>query len=347
MNWFKKYISKNDSVFIIAEAGINHNGDFEMALEIIREAKKAGADCIKFQTFFYSASESKHSTMPGYFEGRIGFATKKEWYDSIYFNEEQFAELKKYCEDTGIAFLSTACDIEGLKILKKIGAESLKIASADANNDYLLKAVGKTRLPVILSTGMTGIDEIGHGIEVLRENGTEQIALTQCTSQYPTPYSDINLRAMRTLAEKFKLPTGLSDHSVGIEIPIAAAAMGAKIIEKHFTLSRDLPGVDHAASIEPSELKKMVDAIRHVEQALGSGEKTVQPAELDNAANMRRSLMAARNIKAGTILTEDDITAKRPGTGIPPYEIDKFIGKKINKDLKKEDFLDFSIIKNK
>jgi len=344
MNWFDAHITHNDSVFIIAEAGINHNGDFDLALELIREAKKAGADCIKFQTFTYAASESKHSTMPGYFDGRVGFKTKKEWYDSISLTKDQFAELKNYCEETGIAFLSTACDIEGLAVLEKIRVESLKIASADANNDYLLKAVGRTELPVILSTGMTSLRDLAHGIEVLMKNGTKQIALTQCTSQYPTPYSDINLRAMTTLEKEFNLPVGLSDHSEGIEVSIAAVALGAKIIEKHFTLSRNLPGVDHTASIEPVELAKMVKSIRHVESAMGTGVKMIQAAELKNAENMKRSLMAARHIKSGTILTDNDITAKRPGTGIPPSEIDHFIGKKINTDVETEDLFDYSWI---
>lgn len=344
-NWFDKYITNNDSVFIIAEAGINHNGDFDMALELVREAKKAGADCIKFQTFTYEASESKHSIMPGYFDGRIGFETKKEWYDSIFFTQEQFSELKAFCEKSDIAFLSTACDVDGLAVLEKIGAESMKIASADANNDYLLKAVGKTGLPVILSTGMTGLEELDHGIAVLKEHGTKQIALTQCTSQYPTPYSNINLRAMATLKDRYQVPVGLSDHSRGVEVAIAATAMGAQIIEKHFTLDRSLPGVDHAASVEPSELRALVEGVRHVEQAMGNGMKTVQEAETDNATSMRRSLMAARPIKTGTILTEDDITAKRPGFGVPPCEIDKFIGKKVIVDLETEDLFDSSMIK--
>lgn len=339
MNWFDKYIACNDSVFIIAEAGINHNGDFDIALRLIDEAKRSGADCVKFQTFTYEASESKHSTMPGYFDGRMGFATKKEWYDSIFFDEGQFRKIKKHCEDLDIAFLSTACDVDGLKVLVDIGAESVKIASADIDNDFLLKAVGKTSLPVILSTGMADLEMIDHGIDVLRRNGADRIALTQCTSQYPAPYSEVNLKAMKTLNKKFQLPVGLSDHTPGVEVAVAATALGAKIVEKHFTLDRNLSGVDHAASIEPKELELLVMAVRHVEQALGNGKKEVMDSERDNAASMKRSLMAARPIKAGTILSDEDITAKRPGIGMSPSKHDSVLGKRIKVDLDYEDMI--------
>jgi sialic acid synthase SpsE len=337
MNWFDEHITNNPSVLIIAEAGINHNGDFEMALELAEEAKNAGADCVKFQSFTYEASESKHSIMPGYFDGKMRFATKKEWYDSISLSESQFAELKSFCGKIGIAFLSTACDVDGLAILQRIGAEAVKIASADAANDYLLKAVGRSALPVILSTGMTTLEELDHGIDVLRTHGTSRIALTQCTSQYPAPYDEVNLKAMDSLRQRYNLPVGLSDHTPGIEIAVAAVALGARIIEKHFTLDRDLPGVDHQASIEPRELATLTTAIRNVEKAMGDGVKTPSPSEQENAPAMKRSLMAAKPIKAGTTLVEDDITAKRPGTGMPPSKLDSLIGKRLKVDMEYED----------
>jgi N,N'-diacetyllegionaminate synthase len=344
MTWFDKYILNNDSVFIIAEAGINHNGYFDLALELVRKAKAAGADCVKFQTFRTSASESKNSTMPGYFEGRIGPVTKQEWSKSIEFSVEQFRDLKKYCEEQDIAFLSTACDIKGLRVLEEIGADAIKIASSDTNNDYLLKATGETGLPVILSTGMSNENEVVHAVEILKNNGTPQIALMQCTSQYPAPYDQTNLRVMETFRKRFNYSVGFSDHSRGIHISIAAAALGAKMIEKHFTLSKNLPGVDHEASISPDEFSEMVTCIRQVESALGTDKKEIQPAELENSKTMRRSLMAAKKLSVGVILKEGDITAKRPGTGLPPSEIDKLVGKKLLKIMEEEDLFSLSMV---
>lgn len=344
MTWFDRYISQNDFVFIVAEAGINHNGYFDLALELVKQAKEAGADCVKFQTFRTTASESKHSTMPGYFDGRIDKMTKQEWSRSLEFSVKEFRALKAYCEELDIAFLSTACDIEGLRILQDIGAEAVKIASADINNDYLLRAVGKTGLPVILSSGMSDLPAVEHAVETILKNGADQYAILQCTSQYPAPYDQINLRVMEAFKNRFNRPVGLSDHSEGWHVPIAATALGAEIIEKHFTLSRNLPGVDHAASLDVQQFKKMVCCIREIEEAKGTGEKTIQPDEIENARNMSRSLMAARRIIAGTLLGEDDITAKRPGTGIPPTEIDKLLGKKVLIDMESEDFFSQEII---
>lgn len=187
MNWFEKYILNNSSAFIIAEAGINHNGYFDLALELVKQAKLAGADCVKFQTFRTTSSESKHSTMPGYFDGRIGRMAKQEWSRSLEFSVGQFKDLKTYCEEMDIAFLSTACDIEGLRILQDIGTETIKLASADTNNDYLLRAVGETGMSVILSSGMSDLPTIAHAFETLHKFGSRQIALLQCTSQYPAP----------------------------------------------------------------------------------------------------------------------------------------------------------------
>ncbi|MDP6478080.1 MAG: N-acetylneuraminate synthase family protein [Nitrospinaceae bacterium] len=344
MNWFDRHIDQNYAVFIVAEAGINHNGYFDLALELIKQAKQAGADCVKFQAFRTTSSESKHSSMPGYFDGRIGKMTKQEWSRSLEFTVEEFSTLKTYCEELDIAFLSTACDIEGLRILQKIGAGAVKLASADTNNDYLLRAVGETGLPAILSSGMSDMAAIEHAFETLHKFGNRQIALLQCTSQYPAPYDQLNLRVIETFRKKFGCPVGLSDHSEGIHIPLAAVALGAQIIEKHFTLSRNLPGVDHAASLEPDQFKEMVRCIQEIEGAMGSGKKKIQPDEIENAKNMSRSLMAARPLSAGTRLTMEDITAKRPGTGLPPTEIDKLLGRRLVTDMEPEDFFSPEII---
>ncbi|GFK94844.1 N,N'-diacetyllegionaminic acid synthase [Fundidesulfovibrio magnetotacticus] len=342
MNWFERHIVRRKGCFVIAEAGINHNGAFDLALELVRRAKEAGADCVKFQTHRTSASESRHSSKPGYFSGRIGEMSKIEWSRSLEFSTGQFAMLRDECEEQGIAFLSTACDIEGLRILTDIRAEAVKIASADLNNDYLLSALADTGLPVLLSVGMSTLEQVDHAVELLAQRNSGPLALFQCTSQYPAPYAQLHLRVMETLKARYGVPVGFSDHSQGIHVPVAAAALGAAMVEKHFTLSRNLPGVDHAASIEPHELAEMVRQIRDVEAALGSAEKTVQPEELANAANMRRSLMAARPLKAGALLTLDDVTAKRPGTGLPPSELHRLLGRRLKVDMAEEDLFDLS-----
>ena len=346
MSWFEDRIERGSGVFVIAEAGINHNGHFDLALELVRQAKEAGADCVKFQTFRYAASESRHSTLPGYFQGRFGFSSKRDWYASIEFSPEQFRDLRDYCGELGIVFLSTACDVEGLRILQDIGADALKIASCDTNNDYLLLAAARTGLPVILSTGMSAMDEVEHAVALLREHGAGPLALMQCTSQYPAPAGGVNLRVMDTFRDRFGLPVGLSDHTPGIHVPIAAAARGARMIEKHFTLSRSLPGVDHPASLEPAELREMIRCIRETEAALGDGIKTVHPAEAGNVRDMRRSLMAARRLEAGTVLGPEDITAKRPGHGMPPAQIGRLLGRRLLRAMESEDLFDPSLVED-
>ncbi|MBF0298289.1 MAG: N-acetylneuraminate synthase family protein [Oligoflexia bacterium] len=342
MTWFKKHIANNAKTFIVAEAGINHNGDFKMALELVLTAKDAGADCIKFQTFRTTSSESKNSFMPNYFSGHIGHLDKQAWSKSLEFSLEEFRQLKNYCEEVGIAFLSTACDVEGFNILKEIGIECIKIASADVNNDMLLTCFKGETKSIILSTGMSTDEEITHAINFLKkECNISEIALLQCTSQYPAPYNQIDLNVIRTMQEKYSLPVGFSDHTEGIHIPMAAVALGAKIIEKHFTLDRALPGVDHAASIEPKEFALMVRQIRDIEKAVGNFHKKIHDSELINAQSMRKSLMASKPIRAGSIISYDDIVTKRPGTGIPPSQIDKIVGKKVLVDLSFEDFFQY------
>jgi len=299
---------------------------------------------VKFQTHRTQASESRHSSKPGYFSGRVGEMSKIDWSRSLEFSTEQFARLKAACAEQSIAFLSTACDVEGLRILTDIQAEAVKIASADLNNDYLLTAMAETGLPVLLSVGMSTLDQVDHAVELLAARNAGPLALFQCTSQYPAPFAQLHLRVMDTLRARYGVPVGFSDHSPGIHVPVAAAALGAAMIEKHFTLSRNLPGVDHAASIEPAELADMVRQIRDVEAALGSPEKTVQPEELANAANMRRSLMAARPLKAGTVLGRDDVTAKRPGTGLPPSQLHRLLGRRLKADMAAEDLFDLSMV---
>lgn len=327
--------------FVIAEAGINHNGDIDMAMELVKMAKEVGADCIKFQTFSTEACESRNSTIPGYFDGRITETDKLDWSKSLELSREEFKKLKTCCDELAIIFLSTACDIPSLELLVEIGVDALKIGSSDTNNTCLLQAVGETGLPVILSTGMSSLEDVDHAFSALQSNGTTQIALLQCTSQYPVPFDQINLRAMNTLRDSFNVPVGFSDHSSGIHVSVASIALGANIIEKHFTLSSDLPGVDHAASIEPHEFREMVWQIREVEKALGNGTKKIMEAERENVTSMRKSLVAAENISDGTILAQEHITVKRPGTGLPPTRIHEVIGRKTKSDINKDEMIIF------
>lgn len=344
MRFIKHPDRAEGSVFLIAEAGINHNGHFDLALELIRQAKAAGADCVKFQTFRTDACESRHSTMPGYFSGRVGALSKLEWSRSLEFTAGQFRDLLDACRQEGVAFLSTACDVEGLAVLAEIGAPALKVSSADCANLYLLRAVAETRLPVLLSTGMSDMEEVERAVDTLLRGGTQEIVLLQCTSQYPAPCGQINLRAMDALRQRFGLPVGFSDHSQGIHIPVAAAALGAAVIEKHFTLSRELPGVDHAASLTPAEFAAMALQIREVEAALGSPEKRLQDCERGNIGSMRKSLLAARFIPAGKPLTMADLAAKRPAGGLPPSSLDQVLGRAALRDIEPEEFITLAML---
>lgn len=335
----RRIIGDRHPCFIIAEAGINHNGNLDMAMQLIDHAKQSGADCIKFQTFNTKASESIHSLKPSYFKGRDGNKSKHDFSRSLEFSRDQFKTLREYCGRSNIMFLSTATDLPSLKLLISIGVDAIKIGSSDTNNFMLLKNAAQTRLPIFLSTGISTFHDIQDSVDFLRSNGSGNVSVLQCTSQYPVPYSQVNLNAMKSFKEKFSLPVGYSDHSAGYHVPVAAVAAGANIIEKHFTLSRNLPGVDHIASIEPFEFKLMVKFIRDVEQSLGNGIKEIESSEKEHLMTMRKSIVAARGIRAGKPITEKDITVKRPGTGLSPKHYYRIIGKKLNTDLKPDDII--------
>lgn len=339
-----KRIADNSDCFIIAEAGVNHNGDLKLALRLIEEAKAAGADCIKFQTFSTDYCESQYSLKPTYFRGRDSNQTKLDFSRSLEFNKEEFKILKDYCDELDIIFLSMAADIPSLEILLEIGTPAIKIGSSDTLNFPLFKYIGQTKLPVIYSTGISSLEDVEQGIQYLRETGVNQIAIMQCTSQYPAPIEDINLMVMDTYKSKFNLPVGLSDHSKGLHIPYAAVARGAKIIEKHFTLNRNLPGVDHIASIEPHELKELVNNIREIEKAIGDGVKTIKDSEVEHLNSMRKSLFTLKEIKKGETFTLENIGAKRPGGGIVPIEIDKILGRIATKNIRIDEFLEWDMV---
>ena len=254
--------------------------------------------------------------------------------------EDMHKQLMAYCEEKGILFLSTPFDVDSLHFLLQCGMEIMKVPSGEITNYPYLKEVGKTGKRVILSTGMCILDEVKAAVRVLKENGSGEITVLHCNTEYPTPYQDVNLRAMLTLKEELKMSVGYSDHTRGIEVPIAAAALGAVIIEKHFTLDRNMEGPDHRASLEPKELEQMVEAVRHIEEALGSTEKKPSLSEEKNIAVARKSIVAAKDIKMGEIFTEENLTAKRPGNGINPMRWEEVLGKRAIRDFVEDELIE-------
>ena len=316
------------SIYIIAEAGVNHNGDYELARKMILEAKKAGADAIKFQTFIAENLVSKLAPKSNYQnETTSKEETQLQMLKKLELSFRQFVELKEYCEEVGIDFLSTPFDEDSIDFLATLNMPFWKIPSGEITNlPYLLK-IEQTKLPIILSTGMSTMKEIAEALEVFRNYKRSDIILLHCNTEYPTPYGDVNLKAMKTMEEAFGIQVGYSDHTPGIEVPIAAAALGAVVIEKHFTLDKSMPGPDHKASLNPMELNLMVQSIRNIEAAMGDGLKKPSSSEKKNCAIARKSIVAKRSIRKGEILTEENITCKRPGDGISPMLWTHVLGK--------------------
>lgn len=326
---------------IIAEAGVNHNGELEIAKELAREAKKCGADIVKFQTAKLSSLVSKTAKMAEYQKKNIGQEmSQREMLKKLLLSYDQFRELAAYCREIGITFLSTPFDLESIDFLEELGCDVWKIPSGEITNLPYLEKIGKTHKNIILSTGMCTMQEVEDAVNVLGKNDCGKITLLHCTTQYPTAYCDVNLNAMLTLQKKFGYDVGYSDHTQGIEVPIAAVAMGATVIEKHFTLDRNMEGPDHKASLEPQELMSMVQAIRNIEQALGTGEKKPVYAEIANKAVARKSIIAARPINKGEVFTVENITTKRPGNGISPMRWYEVLGKKAIRDFKEDELIE-------
>ena len=328
------------SVYIIAEAGVNHNGDINLAYQLVDAAKAAGVDCIKFQTFKSENLVSHTAQKAEYQKAATGDSSQQDMLKQLELSFGEFVSLKEYCDRKGICFLSTPFDFESIEFLNSIEMPFWKIPSGEVTNYPYLVALAKTGKPVVMSTGMCEMQEIEDAIAVLRENGASDIKLLHCNTEYPTPYEDVNLRAMKTLRDAFGVEVGYSDHTKGIEVPIAAVAMGASVIEKHFTLDRNMEGPDHKASLEPQELKQMVDSIRHIEAALGSGDKRPSPSEKKNMAVARKSIVAAARIKAGDILTEENITVKRPGNGICPMRWKEVLGTRAVRDFEEDELIE-------
>ena len=329
-------------VFIIAEAGVNHNGSIELAKKLIDAAAEAKADAVKFQTFKTELCVSKNAKKASYQEQTTGKDESQfEMIKKLELNVHAHEELIKYCKFKNIMFLSTPFDSYSIELLDGFGLEIFKIPSGEITNLPYLRQIGRLNKKIILSTGMANLGEVEAAINALTQSGTnhENIALLHTNTQYPTPMRDVNLKAMLTMKEAFKLDVGYSDHTLGIEVPIAAAALGASIIEKHFTLDKNMQGPDHRASLEPSELKAMVEAIRNIELALGNGVKKASPSESENINIARKSIVAKTGIKKGEIFSEKNLCAKRPGNGISPMRWDETIGKTAQKDYKQDELI--------
>jgi N-acetylneuraminate synthase len=322
--------------YIIAEAGVNHNGDLKIAEELIFQAKKCGADAVKFQSFRAKDIVSIDAPKAEYqIKNLNNEISQYQMLKNLELSEKDHYHLIKKCEENKIDFLSSPFDIQSIKLLVKVGLKVFKIPSGEITNVPFLREIGKLNKKIILSTGMATIDEVGFALKVLIKAGSkkENITILQCHTDYPTKYKDVNLNAMMTLKNTFDTEIGYSDHTPGIEIPVAAVALGAKIIEKHFTIDKSLPGPDHIASLEPKEFKSMVIAIRNVENAMGNGIKKPTSQEFKNLLIVRKSIFTARKIKKGHIISEDDLVVKRPGDGISAVHYDKVIGKKAKHDL--------------
>lgn len=330
-----------EKVLIIAEAGVNHNGDINLAYRMVDEAKKAGADIIKFQTARPELVISRFAQKADYQKETTGNdESQLEMCKKIHLKFEDYIPLKAYCEKLGIKFLSTPFDLESIDFLEEIGCDLWKIPSGEITNlPYLIK-IAETGKPVILSTGMCEMEEVRTALETLKKYGAGSISILHCTTEYPAPYEEVNLRAMLRIQEELGVEIGYSDHTKGIEIPIAAAAMGATIIEKHFTLDRNMEGPDHKASLEPQELKAMVEAIRHVENAFGDGEKRPSESEKKNLAIARKSIVAKCRIAKGEVLTEQNITTKRPGDGINPMKWFEVLGTEAVRDFEEDELIE-------
>lgn len=337
--------SDSPKCFIIAEAGVNHNGDLDTARRLVDIAANAGADAVKFQTFKANKLVTKTAQKAEYQKETTGSEESQyEMLRRLELPEAHHHELIKHCKNQNILFLSTPFDEESADFLEDLGMTQFKIGSGELTNLPFLKHVARKGRPVILSTGMSWLSEVEEAVRAIEETGHQELSLLHCVSQYPAAYADTNLRAMKTLQQAFGYPVGFSDHTPGIEIPIAAVALGATIIEKHFTLDRTMEGPDHRASLEAEELAAMIRGIRHVESALGDGLKRPTSAELELAKVGRKSIVAGRHIEAGERLTSDMLTTRRPGTGLSPQLLSMILGRTTAVEIHSGEVLELSML---
>jgi len=331
------------TTFIIAEAGVNHNGSTELAKELVTVAAEAGADAVKFQTFKAEKSVSNSAPKAEYQKQTTGSGESQfDMIKKLELDVSAHQDLIEHCKKRDILFLSTPFDHESIELLNSLNLPVFKIPSGEITNLPYLRRIGRLRKPVILSSGMATLGEIEFALDILTKEGLQlqNITVLHCNTEYPTPMEDVNLKAMQTIAAAFPgIRVGYSDHTLGIEIPVAAAAMGATVIEKHFTLDRNMEGPDHRASLEPDELKAMVKAIRNVEKAMGDGWKKPSPSERKNMSVARKSIVAAKAICKGEILTEENLAVKRPGNGISPVLWDEVIGKRAVRNFQEDELI--------
>jgi N,N'-diacetyllegionaminate synthase len=331
------------SILIIAEAGVNHNGELALARQLIDVAAEAGADLVKFQTFSADRLATEHARKADYqVAASDAGESQHAMLRRLELSPEMHGALISHCRARAIKFFSTGFDSKSIDFLANLGLDCFKIPSGEITNLPYLRHVGRYGKRIILSSGMATLGEIEAALEVLGQAGTprSRITVLHCNTAYPTPMADVNLRAMITIRDAFGVAVGYSDHTLGIEVAIAAAALGATVIEKHFTLDRKMPGPDHAASLEPAELTAMVAAIRNIERALGDGVKRPSPSELQNKSAARKSLVASRRIQAGEPFTEDNLAVKRPGTGISPMRWQEVLGRKAPRDFAPDELID-------
>lgn len=333
-----------NNCFIIAEAGVNHNGSVKLAKKLVDAAKEAGADAVKFQTFKTKNLVTKNAKKAEYQIKNSGEESQYEMIKKLELSDDEFWEIAKYTGVKGIIFLSSPFDTESVDLLDKIDVPVFKVASGEITNFPLLKHIAQKQKPVILSTGMSTIGEVEEALNLI-EKYNDDIILMHCLTNYPAKKEDANLNVIKTLEYAFKRPVGFSDHTSGIEMSVAAVALGSCIIEKHFTIDKNLPGPDHKASLEPQELSEMVKAIRNVEKGLGNGIKKPTNDEIKIKKLVRKSIVAKENIPKGSILTEEMLEIKRPGTGIEPKYLDELIGKELIEDIKKDDLLKWNQLK--
>jgi N,N'-diacetyllegionaminate synthase len=333
-----------ESVFIIAEAGVNHNGSLKRAIRMVDEAALAGADAVKFQTFITEQLVSSEAPKAEYQRKRVPGITQLNMLKRLELGPQDFAAIAERSRKRRIIMLSSAFDEDSADLLEKLGVPAYKIGSGELTNLPLLEHIAKKGKPVLLSTGMATLEEIQEALSAIRTQGNDQIVVLHCVSSYPSQPQDSNLRVMQVLRDRFAVPVGFSDHSEGVEVALAAAALGAVVIEKHFTLSRKLPGPDQRASLEPSEFRKLVEGIRVVEQALGKSVKEPTSEELKMRLVARRSLVASVNIQKGQVFSRQMVAVKRPGTGIPPKEIGKIVGKRAARNIRRDRVLRWEMV---
>jgi N,N'-diacetyllegionaminate synthase len=328
---------------IIAEAGVNHNGDMDLARSLVDAAAASGADWVKFQTFVADRLVTADAKKAAYQAESTGKAeSQRAMLRRLELTREMHVDLIAHCADRGIEFFSTGFDIESVDLLVELGLRAFKVPSGELTNLPYLRHIGRFGKDTILSTGMATMEEIGAAVEALERAGTsrDRITVLHCTSEYPTPMEEVNLRAMLTIRDTFGVAIGYSDHTQGIEVPIAAVALGATVIEKHFTIDRTLPGPDHRASLEPRELKAMVQGIRNIEVALGDGVKRMTASEARNRPVVRKSIVAARPIAAGELFTESNLATKRPGTGLSPMVWEQVVGKPAPRSFQPDELIE-------